>query len=297
MILLPISIFATFILLFFGSSVQLKEYKPSPITLFIWLLIITYLSLIFSTPYFLFILFLSTYIVKIFIESHLWNKFMKYSLYLLFFIILFNIFLMQNGIHKILETSWLTITWESIAFAFSMALRILLIMGAFSIFNSNVNMDEIIEILDKLRFPQGTLITIALSLRFFGIIAEDASQSADVLRVRGVQLSSGKIRDRIKARYPVMLSLLNNSLERGIQIAEALETKGFPSRKRKPWRRISFPPREILLTSFLILAAFLATIFLIRGMGEELVPSHLYHYLLISILSTAIAFSRREEHD
>lgn len=295
MILLPIFIFATFILLFFGSGVQLKEYEPSPITLFIWLLIVIYLSLIFSSPNFLFILFLSIYIVKIFIKSNLWNKFMRYSLYLLFLIILFNILLVQNGNHIILKTSWLTITWESVAFAFSMALRILLIMGAFSIFNSNVNMDEIIEILDKLRFPQGTLITIALSLRFFGIIAEDASQSVDVLRVRGIQLSSGKMRERIEARYPVMLSLLNNSLERAIQVAEALETKGFPSRERKPWRRISFPPREILLTSFLILSAFLSTIFLIKGIGE-LLPSHLYHYLP-TILITAIVFSRREKYD
>ncbi len=298
MLSLTLMTVATFLILIFGGRAKIRDWSVAPATIFLWLACVTYLSLLLSSPYFLFLLFLSIYFTKLFIKSSLWQRFMRYSLYILLFIMLFNLLLVQNGTHIIFENSLLRITWESLAYAYSMGTRILIVMGAFSIFDSNVSMDEVIEILERFRFPQSTLITLSLSLRFFSILAEDASQTMDVLRLRGVPLSSGKLRERVRARYPVMLSLLNSSMERSIQVAEALEVKGFPSSKRRAWRRIPFPRRELLISSLLLSAGIIATLLLLLwGAGSELLnPEHILHFP-ISLSPLLILLSRREEDD
>ena len=288
----------TFLILLFGKFSFFQK-KISPITLSIWLSAVIYLSLLFSSPYFLFLLFLMLFIIKLFVQSHLWKKFMKYSLYILFFILLFNIFLVGKGTHVIYYNHFIKITWESLAFAYSMGLRIVIIMGAFSIYNSNITMDELIEILEKFRFPQRSLITLALSLRFFNIMAQEASESVEVLRLRGVAISSGKLKDKIRARSPLMSALLTNSLERSIYIAEALEIKGFPSKNRRAWRRISFPWREkLIVSSFLLLSIIATALVVMMGIGNELIvcPNIKLYFLLTAPLLLLI-LSRREEND
>ncbi len=298
MIILLIFLIATILILLVGGGIQIGKRSINPPLLFIWLIVVIYLTLLFSSPYFLFLLFLSLFIEKLFLESYLWKRFMGYSLYLLLFMVLFNLLLVQKGEHVILQLPLITITWESLSFAYSMGLRIIIMMGAFAIFNSNVSMDELIEILEKFKFPQSSLITLALSLRFFNIIAQEASDSLQVLSLRGFNVSSGKLRDRVKSRYPAMVALLNNSLERGIQVAEALEIKGFPSKTRNPWKRLRLSAKDVSIAILLLFDAIIATVLLFYGKGNELLsPDNILWYIPLSFLTLTILTSRRENND
>ena len=258
-VFLYFSIIIVFSFILFGNSWKIKEIQVNPFVLFIWLLGVIYLSIIFVSPYFLFFLFLSVFLVKLFLPSSLWSRFIKYSLYTAIFIFLFNLLLAQYGSHIIFEWHFIRFTVESVIFAYSMCLRLFAIMAAFAIFNSAVSLESLFSVLEKMKIPQNTLITLALSLRFYHVLSRDARDIVDAFRVRGLTISNGKLRERIAARYPVMVALLGNSLERGIDMAQALEVRGFPSPQRKAWYTLKLHLRDMLSISFLLLSIIVAT--------------------------------------
>jgi len=70
-------------------------------------------------------------------------------------------------------------------------------------------------------------LLISMSLRFFPLMLQDIEQISEVQKARGLQLDSGSFVSRIKNRIGLILPLLSNSLDRAVQVAEALESKGF----------------------------------------------------------------------
>ncbi len=301
-IFLYLSILIAFILLLLGNSWKIKKIQVNPLVLFIWLLVVIYLSIIFVSPYFLFLLFISIFLTKLFVSSSLWGRFMKYSLYTALFIFLFNLLLVQYGSHVIVEWHFIRITVESLVFAYSMCLRLFVIMAAFAIFNSAVSLESLFSILEKLKIPQNTLITLALSLRFYHVLSRDATEIVDAFRVRGLPISNGNLRERIAARYPVMVALLGNSLERGIDMAQALEVRGFPSKKRRSWYTLNMHPRDLLSTSLIFLSFLLATGYL-YFYGYKIFPelqipsvSELLLFVVISFTLLSVMLSRGDEN-
>ncbi len=251
------------ILSFLVDKVQIREIKINNFVVFVWLIFITYLTLIFSSPYILFSIFLSVVILKMLMRSNLWHTLMKYTLYFSIFILIFNILLGTNGETVLLEWYFIKITYESIFFSSSMILRLIIIMGAFAIFNSNVGMEDLINIMEKFKIPHKAIMTLSISLRFFPIMLEEAKDSLNALKLKGLPISSGSLKERISARYPAMAAMLNMSMERAIQIGEALETKGYPSNSRKAWKSIELNGLQKLSIIILIVAAIIGTIYII----------------------------------
>ncbi len=206
---------------------------------------------------------------------------MKYSLITSLLIVLFNLFLVQSG--KILLTFYfITITQGSVIFSISMVLRFLSIVSSFAIFSSLVSLDEQIHILEKLRVPQKAIVSLALTLRYFPIILEDSKDMMDALRTRGIEFRGKKLRKRIADRLPVLSSLLMISLERSINIAEALEIKGFPSKKRKRWKDIKLNMRDRIIISLFIFDFLLSLLYIFWDVE--------YIGIISSIVPAAILF-------
>ncbi len=283
---------------------MINDLKIHKFLIFGWLILLVYLTLLFSSPYLLFSIFLSILLVRIFVDSPSWRPFLKYTLYMGAFILLFNILLNENGTTVLFEFYWLRITLESLVFSISMLLRLLIIMAAFAIFNDNLQMGDIIEVLEKLKIPSKSVITLALSFRFFPILLKEARETFEVLMARGISLSSGKMRDRIYARYPVMTAMLETSLERAIQVGEALEIKGYPSSKRRVWKKISLELRHKIVLFFFLLTAIVSTWYIIRFGGftffptiEPLKLNDLYIGILLFILPSSLLLGEVEDDD
>ena len=101
---------------------------------------------------------------------------------------------------------------------------------------------------------------LAISIRFFPVLLEDMENIKDIMRVRGVELDKGNIFSRIKNRVALILPLLTNSLERSIQVAEALESRAFGiSKKRTFFKQITlgFSDYIFLLFNFVFLGIIL----------------------------------------
>ncbi len=257
--------------------------KINPLVVFIWLILIVFLSLIFYSPLLLFLLFLSSIIPYFLFPSKTWRIYMKYSLITSLLIILFNLLLVQNG--KILISFYfINITQDSLIFSLSMVLRFLSIVSSFAIFSSLVSLDEQIQILEKLKIPQKAIVSLALTLRYFPVILEDSKNMMDSLRARGIEFREKKFRERIRERLPLLSSLLLISLERSINIAEALEIKGFPSKKRSKWRDMKLSAKDKIIVSLFLFDIFLSLFYLIWNVN--------YLGVISSIVPVAILLGR-----
>ncbi len=233
-----------------------------PFATFLWSMLVVFETLIFFTPASIFMLLASVVIVKLVARAEKWNMYMRFSLFMLIFVVLFNILLVHQG-----EVLWqlgpLTVSAGAVKFAYTMSLRLLVIMGTFAIFTSNVDTDSMFLIFETLRFPEKTYMTLIMALRFFELLSHEAREAMLAFRSRGIPVADTSLKSKIKYRYPVLAVLLKSSLDRAMDIAEVLEVRGFPSGRRRAWKKLEFVTRERVAIPCMIVAAVLSALSLL----------------------------------
>ncbi|NIM44946.1 MAG: hypothetical protein GTN80_03885 [Nitrososphaeria archaeon] len=225
-----------------------------------WLSGVMILSLIFDNPIYLLLLFLSTLpivtLAKIFSR---WLSFMKFTLLLCPIIILINILFSNVGEHVVYRVplqipfiGYLAITLESIFFGVAMSLRLCVIMSAFTILTFTIHPDDLMLQMIKLKVPYRSVMVVSLSTRFFPTLLRDVDILMDVQRSRGVELDKEGVMRKIRNRMPILIALLSNSLERAIQIAEAMEARAFGSKeKRTAYKKIDMSKLDYVILAFM----------------------------------------------
>ncbi len=156
---------------------------------------------------------------------------LKYTVYVAAFIFLFSI-IFTNGITTTIwyEIGPLQIKAEAVLFATSMALRLFLAMAAFCILTFTVHPDRLLQVLSK--FGYKSMTGLSLATRMYPTIAADSAGIEDAMKARGVEFDAGGMVQKAKARAPVMMPLLLNSMDRSMEIAEAMEARGFGAGRR-----------------------------------------------------------------
>jgi len=154
----------------------------------------------------------------------------------------------------------LSISLEGVVTGVVMALRLYVVVAAFTIVSLTVHPDEFTQLLARFAYRSG--LAVSLSTRFYPAVVRDASAIMDAQRSRGLDLDSGGRMARIRHRMPVVMPLFHSSLERAVGTAEAMEARGFGSSRRTVWRRRGWGPRDLLVmacsTSLTLLAVALA---------------------------------------
>ncbi len=129
----------------------------------------------------------------------------------------------------------LSMSWEAVVYGTMMALRLLVVVSAFTVISLTVHPDEFTHLLARFAFRSG--LAVSLSTRFYPAVVRDASAIVDAQRSRGLDLDSGGRISRIRRRLPVVMPLFHSSLERAVGTSEAMEARGFGSEGRTRWRR------------------------------------------------------------
>lgn len=98
--------------------------------------------------------------------------------------------------------------------------------------------------------PRSALVC-ALAARLLPTLQRDARAISEAARLRGVPLAEGRWTARARHAGPLALPLLASSLERGLDVAEAMTARGYGAGPRS---RIAEPPhtpaeRAVLLTA------------------------------------------------
>ena len=216
-------------------------HRLSPLVKLAWGGGLVVLSLIFNHPVYILILFLSIIpLVRLAGVGREWASTLKLALWLGLSIIVINALFSYHGDHVLLTAPFRlpavgqpVITLEAIAFGAVMALKLAVIISVFSLINLTVHPDDIMAVLLKMRLPYKSVLVTSLSTRFVPCLVEDIGRISDGYRTRGVQLDAGGWFKKLKNRAKMTLALLSNSLDRAVQVAEAMEARAFGSGQKR----------------------------------------------------------------
>jgi energy-coupling factor transport system permease protein len=121
----------------------------------------------------------------------------------------------------------------------------------------------------RMKLPYKSVLVTALSTRFIPTLFEDVERITDVQRSRGLELDQGRLPQRIKRSMSVIIPLLSNSLDRTVQIAEAMESRAFGSGTKRTFYKDIETSRIDVVTLILALSpCVLGILMLVLGYGE-----------------------------
>lgn len=249
----------------------------NPFCILLWVTGIVILSLIIEHPLYLALLFVAT--LPLVAAAHIWKEWansLKMLLLLGVFIIFVNTLVVSQGAHVLIETPFtipalgkLNVTLEAIIFGLVMTVRLLTMVSAFAILNFTVNPDDLLLALIKMKLPYKSVLVTSMSTRFVPTVIEDMERLTDVQRTRGMEMDQGTFFQRIGKRSTILIPLLANSLDRTIQVAEAMESRGFGQGSgRTFYRSIRFSLFDIISLIVIAIPFIAAAVLCASGYGS-----------------------------
>ncbi len=140
----------------------------------------------------------------------------------------------------------------------TLSLRLVAMVGAFSIFFALTPPEDFILMLESLKVPALISFSFSLALRFIPVMAEETQRIIDAQRSRGLKVDSRNPIRRLKMMMPIFIPLIILSIKKSMEVAEALETRCFdPNAKRTSIIELKMTMRDYLIIA-LSLAILLA---------------------------------------
>lgn len=197
-------------------------------------------------------------------------KGLKPVIFIIILTALLNIF--YTGGTPIIE-GWI-ITWEGIAKAVMMSVRIiLLIVGTFLLTytTSPIALTDGLEILlnplKKIKVPVHEMsMMMSMALRFIPTLIEETDKIMSAQKARGADFETGNLMQRAKALLPILVPLFVSSFRRADELAVAMESRCYHGGKGRT-RMKMLKMHGIDFAALLLGAAFLAAIFIMKKFG------------------------------
>jgi energy-coupling factor transport system permease protein len=139
----------------------------------------------------------------------------------------------------------LDITSEELASGATQALRLAAVGFAFAAYALLLDHDRLVQ---AAGFARRSVLAVALATRLVPTLERDAAGLVEALRGRGVAI------DGLRGRARLLSPLLAGSLERALNLAEAMEARGYgrPGRTRMPGRRWRGRDRAALVAGVVV---------------------------------------------
>lgn len=141
----------------------------------------------------------------------------------------------------------------SLSFAIAMILRIYIMVSAFSIFFLTVDPNDLALSLISMKLPYEFAFSFSLAFRFVPTIAIEAQNILDAQQSRGYEIQKKGLINQIKNLFPLLIPLIICSIKRAFNVAEALESRAFGSRKdRTYYYSIKYSVSDWIFTIYLL---------------------------------------------
>jgi len=148
---------------------------------------------------------------------------------------------------------------STLVFSAAMTLRFVSLMSAFSLFFMTTSPDDLGLALEQARVPYTLSFTFTTAVRLVPTMALDAQTVIDAQRSRGLELDKGSFMKRIRNYIPILIPLIVSAIRRSIELAEALESRGFgASPNRQPLIVLEMKPTDYLAITLTILMVAVA---------------------------------------
>ncbi|HEX3010889.1 MAG TPA: energy-coupling factor transporter transmembrane component T [Syntrophomonadaceae bacterium] len=245
-------------------------YKLHPLTMLALIGVVFTLSLVLSNPVYLLGLFTAVVILIAAAEIlNEWKVYIKYSMLLVFLIIIINALVVRLGETVLFTSPFLPIagkvriTLEALAFSAGMGIRLLTIVSIFCLYTYAIHPDKMLRMFGK-RGSRSILIII-LSTRLFPLLMQDYNRITVVQRCRGIKLNTGRWWEKARNLLPVVSALLLSCLERSLQMAESMCARGYGSGNRSCYSRELWRPRDFLILIGVTICLIIGIISALKG--------------------------------
>lgn len=124
-------------------------------------------------------------------------------------------------------------------------------------------LETLLNPLKRVRFPVHEMaLMMSISLRFIPTLMEETDKIMKAQMARGVEFSSGPIKDRVKAVIPLLIPLFVSSFKRAEELAIAMEARGYRGGEgRTKYRQLNWKPTDTLYLLLLVIVAILLFLF------------------------------------
>ncbi|MCD7836109.1 MAG: energy-coupling factor transporter transmembrane protein EcfT [Lachnospiraceae bacterium] len=156
---------------------------------------------------------------------------MKSILILLLMTVFFNLFLTQGSpIFKIWK---ITVTWEGLSLAITMAVRLTMLIIGSSIMTLTTTPNNLTDGMEKGLRPlkifkvpvHEVAMMMSIALRFIPILLEETDKIMKAQLARGADFESGNLIKRAKAMVPLLVPLFISAFRRANDLAMAMEAR------------------------------------------------------------------------
>lgn len=192
---------------------------------------------------------------------------LKPILIIIIFTFTLHIFFTKEG-DLLLELGWLKVYEGGLRQAIFITLRFVFLILVTSLLTLTTTpiaitdgLESLLNPLKKWKFPVHELaLMMSIALRFIPTLMEETDKIMKAQVARGVDFSSGPIKERIKAIVPLLVPLFVGSFKRAEELATAMEARGYRGGEgRTKYRKLSWAN----IDSFFMIALVILTVLLV----------------------------------
>ncbi|CAM4210926.1 energy-coupling factor transporter transmembrane component T family protein [Lederbergia lenta] len=194
---------------------------------------------------------------------------LKPVLYLVIFTFFLQLFFNKEG-EIILSVGVINIYEEGLRQGIFISMRFMLLVFVTSLLTLTTTpitltdgLESILHPLNKVRFPVHELaLMMSISLRFIPTLMDETDKIMKAQMARGVEFSSGPIKERVKAIIPLLIPLFVSSFKRAEELATAMEARGYRGGEgRTKYRILEWKIRDTAAVGSLIVLVVLLILF------------------------------------
>ena len=194
---------------------------------------------------------------------------LKPILWLILFTLLLHVFLTKEG-EVIFEFGWLKVYEEGLRQGIFISVRFFLLILVTSLLTLTTTPIEITDGIETLlgplkrfKFPVHELaLMMSISLRFIPTLMQETDKIMKAQIARGVEFTSGPIKERVQAIVPLLIPLFISSFKRAEELAIAMEARGYRGGEgRTKYRQLKWKLSDTSMLVFLGLITIFLTLF------------------------------------
>jgi energy-coupling factor transport system permease protein len=194
---------------------------------------------------------------------------LKPVLLLIVFTLLLHLFLTKEG-DLLFKLGWLEVYEEGLKQGIFISLRFFYLILMTSLLTLTTTPIEITDGLEtllaplkKVKFPVHEMaLMMSISLRFIPTLMQETDKIMKAQIARGVEFSSGPIKDRLKAIVPLLIPLFVSSFKRAEELAIAMEARGYRGGEgRTKYRQLSWTYTDTFILMLTVVLSIILIIF------------------------------------
>ncbi|HHY74342.1 MAG TPA: energy-coupling factor transporter transmembrane protein EcfT [Bacillus bacterium] len=198
-------------------------------------------------------------------------KGLKPILWIVLFTLILHLFMTKGG-NVVLDFGWLTIYEGGIKQGIFISLRFILLIMVTSLLTLTTTPIEITDGMESLLSPfkrfgvpaHELALMMSISLRFIPTLMEETEKIIKAQSARGVDFTTGAIKERVKAIVPLLVPLFISAFRRAEDLALAMEARGYRGGEgRTKLRELVWKGADNL--AFAILAVLMVLLFILRS--------------------------------